>query len=196
MDNQASPYLGKGTLPFPVVLNKMILIVLVFILNSNAWKLKRVASFSAITDFHHVYTHFVKNLYTFYAFVSRHISREKYILSSLFSLIAVKHALYMRRAMWFPATIELKKKNQGTKIKTIAVTSMQNLGTIKRRRLCMGLLYTIIFVVEKFKFFKVLKKICEPFETRFSKLWPRNSILDLIKIIEDGDLSFGSRSST
>lgn len=172
MDNQASPYLGKGTLPFPVVLNKMILIVLVFILNSNAWKLKRVASFSAITDFHHVYTHFVKNLYTFYAFVSRHISREKYILSSLFSLIAVKHALYMRRAMWFPATIELKKKNQGTKIKTIAVTSMQNLGTIKRRRLCMGLLYTIIFGVEKFKFFKVLKKMCEPFETRFSKLWP------------------------
>ena len=76
--------------------------------------MKTVVAFSAITGFHHSDTHFAKNLFTFWPFASRHISREKYILSELFLPVSVKHA-FMRRAMWFPAAIELKKKNEEPK---------------------------------------------------------------------------------
>ena len=63
--NYASRYLGYSK-PFPIVLNKTILIV--FTLNCNAWKLKKVAALSAITDFH---THFANNLFTYWVYTSR-----------------------------------------------------------------------------------------------------------------------------
>ena len=44
--------------------------VLVFTLKFDAWKLRTVVAFRAIR-FHHANTHFVKNLFTFWAFASQ-----------------------------------------------------------------------------------------------------------------------------
>lgn len=103
-DSVASPYHGHSK-PFSVVINETIFVFEVFILNCHAWKLMIFVAFSAIPDFHYVDLHFVKNLFLFQAFSSRHIiSPEKYKLNSLFwrlldaivnySLL-IKHA-YMR----------------------------------------------------------------------------------------------------